>query len=61
MIISLLSAQKTHTYVLEYSGIVSTAVNESILAPLSKQTESFYSPYDLRTLELLPTPMAWLG
>jgi hypothetical protein len=61
MIIFLLTAQTAYEYILQQPGIVSTAMNESILAPLSKQTESSYSPRDLGTLELLSTSVAWLG
>ncbi len=32
-----------YTYILEQPSVVSTATNESILAPLLKQTESFHS------------------
>ncbi len=47
------------TIILERMGIVSTAANESILAPLSKQTESFYSPHDRRCLDYFL--YWWLG
>jgi hypothetical protein len=46
MIIFLLTVQTAYAYKLKRPGIVSTAANESILAPLSKQTESSYSPHD---------------
>ncbi len=55
----LLTAQAIYAYILERLGIVSTATNESILAPLSKQTESSYSPCDLRYLGCFPR--WWLG
>ncbi len=61
MIISILTVQTACVNILEKPGVASTAANESILAPLSKQTESSYSPRDLGTLELLPMPVAWLG
>jgi hypothetical protein len=35
------------SYILEKISVVSTATNESILAPLSKQTESFRSPHEI--------------
>jgi hypothetical protein len=42
-------------------GDVSTAAKESILTPLSKETDSSYLPHDLEMLELLPMLVAWLG
>ncbi len=47
------------TYILERLGFVSTAANESILAPFSKQTESFRSQCDMRLLDCFPC--RWLG
>jgi hypothetical protein len=38
------------SYILEWPGVGSTAVNESILAPFSKQTESFHSPRGIEHL-----------
>jgi hypothetical protein len=35
------------SYILEKISVVSTAANESILAPLSKQMESFRSPHEI--------------
>jgi hypothetical protein len=61
MFIFLLTVQTAFAYIPEQPGIVSTAANESILAPLSKQTESSYSSRDFEALELLPMPVAWLG
>jgi hypothetical protein len=48
-------------HIFEWLSVVSTAANESILAPLSKQTESFHPPRDLGCFVLLPTPKARLG
>jgi hypothetical protein len=45
------------SYILEQPNVVSNAANESILAPLSKQTESSHSPSETGRLTL----MAWLG
>jgi hypothetical protein len=53
--------QTVHVYILEQLGFVSTAAkkNESILAHLSKQTESSCSPHDLGRLNCFPH--WWLG
>ncbi len=48
-----------YTHILERLGIVSTAVNESILAPLSKPTGFSYSPRDSGPLDCFPH--WWLG
>jgi hypothetical protein len=50
MIISLLTVKTAYAYILEQPGVASTAANESILAPLSKQTDSSYAPHDLGML-----------
>jgi hypothetical protein len=34
-------------YILEQPNVDSTATNEPVLAPLSKQTESFHSPREI--------------
>jgi hypothetical protein len=47
-------------YILEQHSIVSTAANEFVLAPLSKQTESFHPPCEIDAQQL-PAPTAWLG
>ncbi len=46
-------------YILERLGVVSTVANESILAPLLKQTESSFPPSDMRRLDCFPCQ--WLG
>jgi hypothetical protein len=38
------------SFMLEQISVVSTAANESILAPLSKQTEPSHSPREIRHL-----------
>jgi hypothetical protein len=50
--------QFIHTLFWQLS-VVSTAANESILALLSKQTESLYPPCDMRCLDCFPRQ--WLG
>jgi hypothetical protein len=47
-----------YLYILEQPSIVSTATNESILSPLSKQIESFHSP---REVGRPTTSLRWLG
>ncbi len=59
-VIFLLTVQTAYTYIFQRLDVVSTSWNKSILAPLAKQTQSSYSPCDFGTLELLPTPVAWL-
>jgi hypothetical protein len=46
------------SFMLEQLSIVSTAANESILAPLSKQTEPSHSPHEIGHL---PASHWWLG
>jgi hypothetical protein len=49
-------------YILEQPSIVSMATNESILAPLSKQTEFFYSPHKRGRLTTSHSDgLAWLA
>ncbi len=52
----------TVLYILEQPSIVSTAANESILAPFSKQTESFHSPHEIEHLTTFHADsLAWLA
>ncbi len=46
----------SNLYIIERLSVVSTSVNEPKLALLSKQTDSFYLPRDMRRLDCCPCP-----